>query len=790
MGVVNRRDNLAVDPALPLDFQQLLGADEIGVPGRSRESDGVQTVVGLLGVDAFPQSGRRGRIVFGYEDQAAAFVRILPARMNFQRWTQLCEISLRKMIRVGCIVRGHFGFKSGFDSQNKSILLATAAAGAPMSVRGFQMAVLAVITDESKAAAMTRWACQFAHAENQPLSILFAVKDHGAQEPRFVAATKDEGVADDPVLQAIRKTLEEAHCCSREMEDTEGDDGSVAAAPPETEEPAPESAVIRKLIGAERRSSIMSAIAAEKPSLLIVGKHISGRSEDANALLARHLFENAPCDTLLLRPGDTDGSDCDRVLTPLGGGPHSRRALQLARKVVENNDGVVTPLYVEPDTDEVASEVGERVLAGLLKKAGVEVCSRVQPKVVLANNVNDGIRDEASKEYDLLLIGDSDIGRLRKRLFGAVPDRLLTGNNGMAVAVVRRAKPMGERLRRKLEQWLHFRVPQLKREDRINLFENLQINSRWSFDFMALICLATAIAALGLIVNSTAVVIGAMLVAPLMTPLLGAGLSLVQGNLPLMKTCARAIVFGFFAALGIGVVMGFVTPIRELTPEMAARGGPTLLDMAVAFLAGVAASYCVARPRLTAALAGVAIAAALVPPIATTGISIALGEVTVARGAAALFASNVVAIILGAAINFYAAGIRGGGSSTDGRLWARRTVMGLIVAAAVLAIPLGSALLTRAIEQGAKKPVISKTLRTEFEQTVARNQAGRIVGAIATKTPEGWVVEISLSASQPPTWELAHEFAIQAARSLTGSTNTTQVKVRIETELVVESGGG
>lgn len=605
------------------------------------------------------------------------------------------------------------------------------------------MAVLAVITDEDKAAAMTRWACQFAHAEDQPLSIIYAVKSGDSGEARFITPETGPDAEPAPVLQVILDTLESAHCC---VEDPGAHPADVAAPDPASgpadaetegakESPAP--ATVRKLVGANRRSAILEEIAVGKPGLLIVGKHVSGRSEDANALLARHLFETAPCNTLLLRPGDTDGSDCDRVLIPTSGGPHSQFALQLERKIVENNEGAVTPLFVEPDTDEVASEVGERLLARLLKKAGVEPGSRVQPKVVLADNVNDGIRNEASREYDLLLIGDSDIGALRKRLFGAVPDRLLSGDDGMAVGVVRRAKPMGERLRRKLEQWLHFRVPQLQREDRISLFENLELNSRWSFDFMALISLATAIAALGLIVNSTAVVIGAMLVAPLMTPLLGSGLALVQGNLPLMKTCARAIVYGFFAALTIGVIMGFVTPIRELTPEMAARGGPTLLDMAVAFLSGVAASYCVARPRLTAALAGVAIAAALVPPIATTGISIALGEVAVARGAAALFATNVVAIILGAAINFYAAGIRGGGTSVDGRLWVRRTALGLIVAAAVLAIPLGSALLTKAVELQAKKPAVTPELRSTLQQTVQRHDAGKIVSAVATRTESG-----------------------------------------------------
>ena len=358
----------------------------------------------------------------------------------------------------------------------------------------------------------------------------------------------------------------------------------------------------------------------------------------------------------------------------------------------------------------------------------------------------------------------------------------------MAVAVVRKAKPIGEIFRRKLERWLHFRVPQLKREDRIALFESLQVNSRWSFDFMTLICLATAIAALGLIVNSTAVVIGAMLVAPLMTPLLGAGLSLVQGNLPLMKTCARAIVYGFFAALAIGVFIGFITPIRELTTEMASRGGPTLLDMGVAFLSGVAASYCIARPRLTAALAGVAIAAALVPPIATTGIAIALGEVAVARGAAVLFGTNVVAIILGAAINFYAAGIRGGKSRTERQIWVRRTALGLIIAAVVLAIPLGSVLLTRAIEQRAKKPAMPEALLSRIEMTISKERGARLIHAKLTPNQKDYLLEIRVAAASAPEKGLADRIAASAKAILLKPSETPgSVTVRISTELVIES---
>ena len=110
----------------------------------------------------------------------------------------------------------------------------------------------------------------------------------------------------------------------------------------------------------------------------------------------------------------------------------------------------------------------------------------------------------------------------------------------------------------------------------------------------------------------------------------------------------------------------------QLTPELAARGKPGLPDMLIALFSGVAASYCIARPNLASALAGVAIAAALVPPIATTGISLAWGNYMNATGSALLFGINVLAIILGAALSFYGAGIRGNTHFSGRQLWTSR----------------------------------------------------------------------------------------------------------------------
>ena len=255
---------------------------------------------------------------------------------------------------------------------------------------------------------------------------------------------------------------------------------------------------------------------------------------------------------------------------------------------------------------------------------------------------------------------------------------------------------------------------------------------------MALISLSTAIATLGLIQNSTAVVIGAMLVAPLMTPLLGAGLALVQANLPLLREASKAISLGFLSALTIGFVLGYGVPDVQLTAELQARGGPNLLDLGIAFLSGIAAAHCVARPNLSAALPGVAIAAALVPPVATTGVSVAIGEYANARGAALLFATNVVAIILGASFCMYAGGVRRSKEIDSAVLAAKRITMALVLAILMLCIPLGSLLLSKVPVPKQKRVVMSEAGVQELNNFVHTRFGGKVLGvAIGPKAKNG-----------------------------------------------------
>ncbi|MEM9081368.1 MAG: DUF389 domain-containing protein [Verrucomicrobiota bacterium] len=417
--------------------------------------------------------------------------------------------------------------------------------------------------------------------------------------------------------------------------------------------------------------------------LLVVGKHQSGNREDADVLLAKDLFDAARCQVMVMRVGEGMPASKE-VLVPCSGGRHSRQALKLAHGYAP---GRVTAFFVTVNADEVSHAVGDNFLKKAIERAGIEL-EAVRRKVVLSGHVREGIREEVEEgNYGLVIVGAGGEGRVRRKLFGIVPSRFVEAEAGLAVAVLRSAKPASRQVREWLASRIALTVPQLKREDRIALMEEIEGKARWNFDFAALMAMATMIASLGLLANSVAVVIGAMLVAPLMMPLIGSGLALVQGNWPLWGRSIKAVVMGFLAAVLIGFLSGLLARWTGfgMTSELLARGKPTLLDLGIAFVSGVAASYCLARPKLSGALAGVAIAAALVPPIATVGISAGMGEFDIATGAALLFGTNVVTVILGAAANFWLAGLRGSGESGE---WRRRILIVLMLACVGCAVPL------------------------------------------------------------------------------------------------------
>ena len=173
------------------------------------------------------------------------------------------------------------------------------------------------------------------------------------------------------------------------------------------------------------------------------------------------------------------------------------------------------------------------------------------------------------------------------------------------------------------------------------------------FRLTTLTALSTVIAAFGLIANSAAVVIGAMLVAPLMQPIIGLAAALVLGQPRREFTSLALIVLTTAEAFVVALLAGLAVPsfrVITLTPELLARTAPALLDLAIAVAAGAAGAYVTVRPRAGGAIAGVAIAVALVPPLSACGILLAHGNGGLASGAFFLFLTNLVGIVLSAVV--------------------------------------------------------------------------------------------------------------------------------------------
>ena len=342
-------------------------------------------------------------------------------------------------------------------------------------------------------------------------------------------------------------------------------------------------------------------------------------------------------------------------------GPHGRAAVNLAAALAADADRSLTGLYVEPDIGPDAEAVGRRILDRLLKGAlDDEMLPRVARQVVIHNDPAKGIVETCRKKsFELLVLGADRPGAIGELRSNSVPRRVVRSRPDATLVALRDTLPLERRLSRWLLQQMQRRIPQLARAERVDLVERIQSNCQWNFDFMLLILLSTLIAALGLLDNSPAVIIGAMLVAPLMTPLLGFGLAIAQGNTLLARLTIKATLLGFFTAFCVAYVIGLLfSDFHEATAEMASRDWPQMLDLLVAFVSGLAAAYASARPGLLAALPGVAIAAALLPPVATAGLATSIGHYDLALGALLLFAVNMVAIIFAAVVSLWVVGIR------------------------------------------------------------------------------------------------------------------------------------
>jgi uncharacterized hydrophobic protein (TIGR00341 family) len=196
------------------------------------------------------------------------------------------------------------------------------------------------------------------------------------------------------------------------------------------------------------------------------------------------------------------------------------------------------------------------------------------------------------------------------------------------------------------------KIKEKEKED-LNVFSVLSEGARPTIEYYILTILSCVIATSGLIVGSTAIIIGAMIVAPLMTPILAFSLGVIWGDLKLMRTSLESILKGAAVAILIAVFITLFVPETPYSPEILSRTKPSLYDIIVAIASGLVGAYGYANKKISSALVGIAIAVALMPPLCTIGIGLGNFDMEVALGAATLFIINLVSMLLAGAIVFW-----------------------------------------------------------------------------------------------------------------------------------------
>ena len=211
--------------------------------------------------------------------------------------------------------------------------------------------------------------------------------------------------------------------------------------------------------------------------------------------------------------------------------------------------------------------------------------------------------------------------------------------------------------------------------------------------FWVQLALSSVIAAGGVIANSTPAVIGAMIIAPLGTPIYGLALAAVIGERRELRRSLTLLASGVALNILIGVIIGWITVNRtpiDVNPQIVGRTSPIVLDLVIAVTVGISGSFALSRRDIADILAGVAIAISLVPVLAVVGITLGSGRLDLAFGAFILFLTNAAAILVAGTLVFTTMGYRKDARNLDARA-GRRASIAIAILVVALLVPLGAA---------------------------------------------------------------------------------------------------
>jgi uncharacterized hydrophobic protein (TIGR00271 family) len=267
--------------------------------------------------------------------------------------------------------------------------------------------------------------------------------------------------------------------------------------------------------------------------------------------------------------------------------------------------------------------------------------------------------------------------------------------------------------------------PQVTEAKRAAIRESVASTAALNGSYLAMNLAAALIAGFGLMENSPAVIIGAMLIAMLYGPIVGIALGLAEANLHLLRRALLAEVIGALLVLGTGLLIGISTRDLTIGSEILGRTSPNLVDLLIAFVGGLAGGFTFVSTGLSGVVVGVAIATALVPPLTTCGILLARDLHAPAAGAFLLFLANFTAIALGAMIVFLLAGHRPAAADRTKKVLAPR----LVCLALVLLLAFH----------------LNGTLRRTSAQSIMQGNIRKALALDVAKIPGARLVEVTLA---------------------------------------------
>lgn len=285
------------------------------------------------------------------------------------------------------------------------------------------------------------------------------------------------------------------------------------------------------------------------------------------------------------------------------------------------------------------------------------------------------------------------------------------------------------------------------------VLSELDLSSSPGFDYFLLVTLSCIIATLGLITDSVAVIIGAMLVAPLMSPIIGLSLASIAGEQRIFRKALLALAEGVLLAVALSAAVSWLAQalpfgsLIELPREVLLRTRPSPFDLIIALAGGAAATYALAQPRLSAALPGVAIATALMPPLCVVGIGLTLQQPDIYLGAMLLFLTNLTAISFASILVFASLGFR---PAKANQRWHRIPRSMIISAILVLIVTIPLVLVTTEVVQRSQ---LQQKVRDAIQMEIVKLPNTRLVDLTMDTTDSVLQVDVTVRALYQPTYQ-------------------------------------